>query len=198
VLGARLLAATIVLLPNVGAADDPTGRAGAEEQSQGAPRLRMSKAVACESIAGYGQFVALEEPAVTRDDKLRIYFEPINHGFEKVGDEYQARLVEDVIVRRKGEKAVVWKKDGVVKYEPKSKTPPVALFIENTLAVKTYAPGEYELEIILHDKIRKGPPASQIFQFQVKSSPESPPAESEKSDKKPDGKTGDRAKKTAR
>ena len=41
------------------------------------------------------------------------------------------------------------------------------IFLRNTISLKGLKPGDYELIIILHDEIAKGPPATQAVKFRV-------------------------------
>ena len=133
-----------------------------------AGKLAMTKAVACSTVTGYGDFVPLDEAVLTRDDKLLLYYEPSGYAYEQVGREYHVHLIQDARVRRKGEKTVLQAKDKLLDYKGKSKTPPLNVFLANTITLKPLPPGEYELEIILRDAIGKGPPATQILKFRVK------------------------------
>lgn len=133
-------------------------------------KLAMSPAVVCEKINGYGDYVTKDEPAVNRDDKMLVYFEPTGFAYETVGKEYRVHLVEDGRIRRKGERRVLLAKDKLVDYKGKSKEPPLNIFLSNSISLKSLPPGEYEMEIILRDEIGKGPTTSQILKFRVKGS----------------------------
>jgi hypothetical protein len=145
-------------------------------------KLGMTTAVVCKSITGYKDYVALDEPARTRDEKLLIYYEPLEYATEQVGREHQAHLTQDVKLRKRGEKKVIWQKNDLVKYQPKSNSPPTLIYLSNTIALKAYEPGDYDLEIILHDRISKGPVATQVVRFTIKPIPK--PAESAKDEAK--------------
>ena len=133
-----------------------------------APKLAMSPAVVCAKITGYGDYVALEEVVLTRDDKLLIYYEPTGFATEKVGKEHRVHLIQDGRIRRRGEKKVLQSKDKLLDYKGKSSTPVRVVYLANTIALKDLPPGEYDLEIILRDEIAKGKPTSQIVKFRVK------------------------------
>ncbi len=138
-------------------------------------KLEMSPAVACSRISGYEDFVPLPEAVLTRDDKMLIYYEPSGYEYETVGKEYRVHLVQDARIRRRGQKKVLQAKDKLLEYDAKSKFPPLNLYLSNTIALKPLDPGEYDLEIILHDRIGKGEPVSQVFPFRVRPVGEAPP-----------------------
>jgi hypothetical protein len=142
-------------------------------------KLAMTPAVVCSRITGYGDYVALDEPALTRDDKMLIYYEPSGYEYEVVGKEYRVHLVQDARIRRRGEKTVLQAKDKLLEYKGRSKVPPLNIFLTNTIALKPLPVGEYDLEIILRDEIGKGLAARQVCKFRVK-------AANATEDKKPD------------
>ncbi len=144
-----------------------------------APKLAMTPAIPCVSIAGFEDFVPLDEVVLTRDEKLLLYYKPRNYRHEVVGKEYRVHLVEDARIRRKGEKAVIQSKDKLLEYKGKSKQFPANVYLTNSISLKPLPPGEYDLEIILRDEIGKGPPATQTVRFRVKAAPAAgSPAES--------------------
>ena len=158
-----LLAVVVGLL--VTAADDPDK-----------PKLSMSPAVACAKIKGFGDYVALDEPVLTRDDKLQVYYEPSGFAYELVGKEYRVHLTQEGRVHRRGQKAVLMSKEKLLDYQGRSKTPPVDnVYLSNTVALKSLPPGEYDFEILLRDELGKGPVASQLLKFRVKESDAPPP-----------------------
>jgi hypothetical protein len=154
-------------------ADDPKSSPPAKDAStpDDSERLRMTPAVACESIAGYQDYVPLEDAVLTKDDKLLIYFEPLNYEYVKdgkPGKEFRADLVVDLRLRKRGSKKLVGKKDNVIRYQPRSAEPPIRMYMSNTIALKTYPPGEYDLEIVLTDKLGAGTPTSQVVRFRIR------------------------------
>jgi hypothetical protein len=151
-----LLAVAFGLL--VFAADDPDK-----------PKLSMSPAVACAKIKGFGDYVALDEPVLTRDDKLQVYYEPSGFAYETVGKEYRVHLTQEGRMHRRGQKAVIMSKEKLLDYQGRTKVSPVDnIYLSNSIALKSLPPGEYDFEIILKDELGKGPVASQILKFRVK------------------------------
>ena len=138
-------------------ADDPPAR-----------KLAMTPAVACAKITAFGDFVPLDEAVVTRDDKLLVYYEPSGFLYETVGKEYRVHFIQDARIHRRGQRASLFSKDKLLDYTGKSKQPPLNVYLTNTIALKDLAPGEYDLEIILHDEVAKGLPATQNLKFRVK------------------------------
>jgi hypothetical protein len=53
--------------------------------------------------------------------------------------------------------------------------------MKNSISLKGLPPGEFDLTIILHDEIAKGPPAKQVIRFRV--IPADVPQEAEKASK---------------
>src|SRR5581483_5601106 len=139
-LSLALMAVVVGLLPS--GADDP--------------RLSMTKPIACRAIRGYEDYDALEEPAVTPDEKLLIYVRPQNHATEPVEGKpaFRAHLIEDVNIRRKGQKKVVLGREKVVELKFESPEPPVNLYLGTSLGLKGIPPGEYEADLILKDQLR--------------------------------------------
>jgi hypothetical protein len=145
-------------------------------------QLTMSPAVVCEKIAGYEDYVLLKDAALTKDDKLLVYYRPSNYTVKKEGDKFQMHLTQDVRVRRRGQKEVLWSKKVV---DEKLEFPgiPTTFYLMNKIAVQALTPGEYDLDIILHDELAQGPPAQQVLRFTVKPSRPSEPAPSEEEKK---------------
>src|SRR4051812_19724422 len=83
-----------------------------QDEGEGKVRLGMTTAVAGARVGGYEQYEPLDEPALTADEKLLVYYRPRNFGVERVeGGMYRAHLTEDGRIRRRGKKEVVWSKD---------------------------------------------------------------------------------------
>ena len=129
--------------------------------------LSLSKAVACRSIEGYERYEPLPEAALTSEEKLLVYYRPSNFKTERVGAKYRAHLIQDGEIHRRGEKAVLSRKEHMVDYEVENPTPPDLLFIRNSVSLKTLTPGEYDYVMILHDAIGKGPSARGVLPFRI-------------------------------
>jgi hypothetical protein len=163
-------------------APPPPGTSASPSQDPPATgkRLRMTPAVACKSVTGYQQYVPLNEPAVTKDDKLLVYYEVEDFAVESSDTMYKVHLTQDVRLRHRGRKPVLWSKDKILDYEGKSPQPLFGVYLANTIGLKQLKPGEYDLDIVLHDLIGKGPPAEQVLRFEVKASATSVPVPEEK------------------
>ncbi len=159
------------LMALVLAADDPPEK-----------KLTMSDAIACSKITGYGDYVKLDEAVLTRDDKLLLYYEPSGYSYQTVGKEYRVHFVQDAKLRRRGQKAVIQSKDKLLDYKGNSKEPPLSIYLSNTISLKALSPGEYDLELILHDEVGKTPAASQVVKFRVKAVEEAEKAKESKKD----------------
>lgn len=159
-----LSALPLLLLP---APDDPPER-----------HLEMTKAVACRKINGYEDFEPLDEPKVTNDEKLLIYYRPLNYEIkENKAGGHLAHFKQDVKVRKRGEKKVLWVKDDLLDFEATSPTPPVRVYLTNSISVKGFPPGDYDLDMILRDALKPGATATQTLRFTVVPTPkvENPP-----------------------
>jgi hypothetical protein len=117
--------------------------------------LRMSKPVLCRKVHGFASFEEWPGTTFTADDKLMIYSEPSGYKIERKPEGYRAHLVEDVQLRKKGDKATIWKKENMLEYEAKSKTPPYQIYLRTDLAIKGLPPGDYELDLTLRDRLSK-------------------------------------------
>jgi hypothetical protein len=89
--------------------------------------------------------------------------------------------VQDVRIRKRGDKKVIWSKDNVADYKAETADPPRFLCMYNKIALKALEPGDYDLDIVLHDMNTKGATAEQTLRFKVKPSP--PPSDSKEPDK---------------
>jgi hypothetical protein len=145
---------------------------GQEAKKANRPPLEMSKAVVCKKVEGYEKFQPLPDAAVTSEDKLLVYYRPINFKVEPVdkprpGFRYRAKFAQDGRVRRKGEKTVLSKKDLILEYEPFYDTPFNQIYLVNTVGLKGLPPGEYEYDIILRDVLDEGSSSTQTLLFTI-------------------------------
>jgi hypothetical protein len=145
-------------------------------RSPDAPRLEMSKAVACSRVNGFEDYVPLPEPKLTSEDKLKVYFRPINFKVEPFKTRYRARFTEDGRVRRKGEKTPLSKEDKLLDYEDTFDSPTYQIYLVNNIGLKNLPPGDYEFEIILHDGLVEGSSATQTIPFTIIPTPKVVPA----------------------
>jgi hypothetical protein len=86
---------------------------------------------------------------------------------ELVDGAYQAHLVPDFQIRKRGEKGVLLQKLKMYEYKPRGDQPPRNLYMKNVISLKGLTPGDYDLTMILHDEVAKGPPATQVIRFRV-------------------------------
>lgn len=150
----RLSLAAAVLVAAVLGADEPGG-------------LKMSKPVVVTTIHGFASFESLPEATLTSDDKLMVYYEPSGHTIERTKDGFRTVLAQDGRLRKKGGKDVLWQKAPMFEYEAKDKTPPYLLFMRTDLALKGLPPGDYELDLTLHDRLAKGTKVLRTVGFKV-------------------------------
>ena len=147
--------------------------------------LAMTKAVVCSRITGYENFVELPGASLTGEDKLNVYFRPLNFRVAPVeppspGRRYKAKFREDARIRRKGEKAILLKKDKLVEYDAFFESPAERLYLLNNISLKGLTPGDYELDVVLLDLLDEGVSATQVVAFTIiptpKVEPEAKPA----------------------
>ncbi len=127
----------------------------------------MTKAVVCRSIDGYEQYEPLVPPAQTADEKLLVYYRPLGYKMVLKDGQYSLHLTQDGQIRRKGQKAVLLRKQKLLDYEPREPSPLGPRYLRNSVSLKGLPPGEYEFDIILHDQNEPGPPAVQTVAFSV-------------------------------
>ena len=127
----------------------------------------MTKAVACKSIEGYEDYELLPRGELTAEEKLLVYYRPLNYKIVRQGKDYMAHLTQDGQVRRKGEKTVLLRKKNLLDYEAKKAEPLGEIYLRNSFALKGLAPGDYEYDIILRDENNPGPPVTQSVKFRV-------------------------------
>ncbi len=160
-----VLIATLVL-------DDDRLLAGQAEGSghggsaEAAGRFSMSRAVVCDTIDGFENYRALKGAALTSDEKLLVYFRPLNFKIESKDGEFRAHLTEDAVIRKKGEKKILRQKEKMIEYLARSATPPRSLYMRTSISLKGLEPGEYDLTLILHDEFSRGA-TSQVVRFKV-------------------------------
>ena len=148
---------------------------GAGDSDEREP-LSMSPAVACKAIEGYEDFEPLPDATLTSDEKLLVYYRPTGFQTEPAGDQFRAHFVQDARIRRRGEKTVLRSKKKLLDFEVMSDLPPALVYLRNSISLKGLKPGHYELDIILHDKIGGGSPATQALTFHVVDASPAPPS----------------------
>jgi hypothetical protein len=144
--------------------EEPISR---QDPGAGATRLCMSDAVVCSSIEGFESYERLPDAALTSDEKLLIYYRPFGYKTALVDGMYQAHLIQDAQIHKRGQKAVLRKKLKLLDFKPRSQSPPDNLFVRNSISLKGLPPGDYDLTIILHDEVVKEPPATQSVKFRI-------------------------------
>jgi hypothetical protein len=142
----------------------------------------LSKPVVCQEIDGYEDYRPMAEAAITADEKLLLYYRPRHFKSEQVGDKYRIHLKQDGSLRRKGSRAVLWTKRDMVDYEVENGFPPRHVYIRNTVSLKGLKPGDYEFEVVLHDRVGKSAPATRVVPFRVVAGPAPQPPSSPPSD----------------
>jgi hypothetical protein len=131
--------------------------------------LSMSKGVVCasDSIKGYENYQELPGAALTREEKLHVYYRPLGYQTSYNDGFYEAHFIQDAEIRRRGEKTVLRQKKKLLEYHPRGRERPALIYLRNAISLKELPPGDYDLNIILYDEIAKGAPATQIVPFKI-------------------------------
>jgi hypothetical protein len=142
------------------------GREAAKAAS-GEPGLRMTRAVACRSIDGYENYEVLPDAALTSEEKLQVYYQPLGYKVVTRGKDYVAHFTQDGQIRRKGETLVLRRKKNILDFEAKGDMPPDHIFIKNSVPLKGFPPGEYQYDIILRDENSPRSVSIQSLEFKI-------------------------------
>jgi hypothetical protein len=148
------LAASLAALHVAVGADEPAG-------------LRMSEPVVVAKIRAFAEFEAVPDATLTPDDKLMVYYEPTGYTIERTKDGFRAVLAQDGRLRKKGRKDAIWQKAPMFEYPAKSATPPYQLYMRTDMSIKALPPGDYELDLTVHDRLAKGMHATRTVEFKV-------------------------------
>ncbi len=131
------------------------------------PELTMSKPIVCAKILGFANVEPLPDASLTADDKLTVYYEPSGYKIEQTRDGYHAVFAQDGRLRKKGGKDALWQKAPMFEYEAKAVTAPERVYMRSDLSIKGLPPGEYELDLTLHDRLAKGGRVMKTVGFKV-------------------------------
>jgi hypothetical protein len=170
ILGLVWLGLSLPLAPSATRGQNTAASGDQESAKQRADRktaLRMTPGIVCRSISGYEDYEVLPKAAQTSDEKLLVYFRPLGFQTELVEGAHQAHLVPDFQIRKRGEKTVLLQKLKMYEYKPRGEQPPRYLYMKNVISLKGLPAGDYDLTMILHDEIAKGPPVTQVVRFRV-------------------------------
>ncbi|QDV34237.1 hypothetical protein [Tautonia plasticadhaerens] len=130
--------------------------------------------IVCLSVRGFREFVPREEPSLTKDEKLQVYYEPFNFTIVRLegGEGFRAHLTQDVRIRKAGQGKVIQEIEGVIDYAPESDDPPTSFYMFTTLELKRLPVGPYELDLVLRDELAEGTPETvQVVPFEIVSPP---------------------------
>lgn len=127
----------------------------------------MTPAIVCSAVRGYEDYDPLPVAALTKDEKLVVYYRPTGFENARDGKMYRVHLTQDGQIRRRDSKAVVFRKEKLLEYEPKADRPIEGCYIKCVVSLKGLEPGDYSFDIILHDEVAKGASAKQTLKFKV-------------------------------
>lgn len=168
---------------------NPSTRANDDEPPDNGA-FGFTSPVICKEIRGYEDYDPLPDATLTRDDKLLVYFKPLHYKSAQSDQKFQAHFTQDAKIRRRGQKNILWSKPKILDYKATSATPPRNIFLRNAIALKDLKPGEYELEIVLTDKIGNSEPATRKLFFKVVPAAESNDVKKREKPSLPVGKPG--------
>jgi hypothetical protein len=139
-------------------------------------RPDLTDPIVCLSVRGFREYVPRDEPELTRDEKLQVYYEPFNFTIvrQQDGPRFRAHLTQDIRIRKAGSERPLQERRGVIDYSPESDDPPTSFYMFTTLELKQLPAGSYELDLILRDELAEGkrkPETVQTVPFRVVSSP---------------------------
>ena len=136
-----------------------------------APTLEMSKPVACRIISGHNDYQALEDPSVSLDEKLLIYTNVTGYTVRQEKAKFQVHLVQDVNLRKQGEKRVIWGRKKIIDFLGEDDVRPDHIYLGTTIGVKHLKPGSYQAELILTDQFNPEQTHRQTIDFKVTARP---------------------------
>ena len=138
-------------------------------------RLGMTRAILCVKVDGYEDYLERPDGCLTADEKLVIYYRPRHFATHRVKDGLEAHLIQDARIRRRGAKSHLQSKDKILDYKARGRGPIGNIYLTNTISVSELKPGDYDLDITLHDAVSKGPAVKQVLHFTIV--PETAPRE---------------------
>lgn len=147
--------------------EPPTKPAGPSPAKAASSALDMAPAIACRSIDGYEDYEPLPDASQTSEEKLLVYYRPLHFKLERKGAAYHGHFTQDAQIRRSGEKQVLQRKEKILEYDFKTDQPQPQVYLRNTISLKGLKPGEYDLEIILHDELAERATATQTLHFRI-------------------------------
>lgn len=170
-----------LILPAIGWFAVSTIANGQEPTVEKPPTLGMSKAVAVKRVDAYEKYEILPNASLTSEDKLQVYYRPLDYKVEAVekpkpGYRYRASFSQDARIRKKGEKAILMKKDKILEFDPAFEDATERIYLMNNVGLKGLSPGEYELDIILRDVLTPGSSTTQTLPFTIVPVPKAVPA----------------------
>lgn len=144
------------------------------QEIEARPKLELAEPIACSRIDGFDDYDALDVAVTKRSQKLLVYLRPSGVTYREAGGEYEVHLVLDVNLRRKGQKKILLGRKKVIDYETLCEQSGKPIYLGVSLGVKEFPPGEYEADLIVHDRLGESKPALRTLAFRIEA--DSPPA----------------------
>ena len=168
----RLAVALVLLAVSLaGMTTGASARVGDDSEDEDDGSFGLTAPVLCKEIRGYENFDELPVAALTKDEKLLVYFRPRHFKTVRKGEAYEAHLTQEGRIRRRGQKAVLWSKKNLLDYTATSPEPPSRIYLRNSISLKELAPGEYDSDVVLRDEIGRSPPGVRSLPFKVVPAP---------------------------
>ena len=134
-------------------------------------KLLVSKPIACTRIDGYRTYTPLERAALTKDEKLLVYLEVANPTIHASQEEEQEKvnlhLTQEIRVRKSGERKPLWIKHGLQGLEVQGKSELGPVYLDVVVGIKGLRPGQYDLDIIVHDRLARARSTLVTLPFEV-------------------------------
>jgi hypothetical protein len=127
----------------------------------------MSDPVACRKITGFDDYEALENASIGTGEKLLVYTRVTGHTVEKAKASYRVHLLQDVNIRKKGQKRIVWGRKKILDYQGQTDDPTTRIYLGTTIALKGFPAGDYQAELMLTDALNPERTARQVLDFTI-------------------------------
>ena len=118
--------------------------------------LAISKPVICKEIRGYEDFDVRPGESLRKDEKMLIYYLPLNYEEETNGEKHHVHLTQEGRVRKRGQKVALFAKKDMLIYDVKYAPPSRPIYLQNIVSLKDLKAGEYTYDIVLTDKVGGG------------------------------------------
>ena len=156
----------VVLVPGLALAEDEVFQLKEkiiDLQNKG--KVGFRSFILCSNIIGYGQYVSIPDNKVKAGSRFYFYYEPINLFTNRRDGTYQVWFTQDVVLKKEdGE--VIYEAANALNFNHQTSSPLMDVFASNSLNFGKLAPGKYQFEAIIHDKLKKED-ATFTYKFEI-------------------------------